>query len=578
MEKGLVVTGSEPLSVEEVKAQVKRIQQIMKAVMKKDEHYGLIPGCGNKPALFKPGAEKLSLTFRLIPEPIIEKTELERGHREYDVSVILRSLTGVVLGTGVGSACTLESKWRYRWDNTGKQVPKEYWKSRDLEVIGGNSFAARKVKDVSGKTSWMIFQRIEHDNPADYYNCVTPDIKVLTHDLQWVPAGEIESGDRLIGVEEHMTTEYARHLAVGEATVFGRKVDQLYEVMFEDGRVVRCNGEHKWLVKKVGLKGTEWVSTQNIHKEITERIGRPRKWSVMSMCTPWVEDTSKEAGYVAGLLDADGSLGTTQLGVLFAQQLNTVLARFQSELLRRGYKLGANPCITQKTIEQRDSQSQVYGMRVLGGFTEQLRLLGSIRPPRLLERWLTRIDLSKRRLEGRGSGAGSPVEVTSVKTIGEGEVVLLGTSCHTYLAEGLVCHNTAKKIAKKRALVDAVLTATAASDIFTQDIEDEDKKDEVVDTTATVAGKPAVRMPADTRNSKKKKEQPVKEEKKQPSVLMQKIHAFKTSLNKLTDSDEAYYKICGTYGAEHSNELDEKAQAKFATELANTIMDLQKKK
>ena len=33
-------------------------------------------------------------------------------------------------------------------------------------------------------------------------------------------------------------------------------------------------------------------------------------------------------------------------------------------------------------------------------------------------------------------------------------------------------YNTVLKMAKKRALVDATLTATAASDIFTQDLED----------------------------------------------------------------------------------------------------------
>ena len=49
---------------------------------------------------------------------------------------------------------------------------------------------------------------------------------------------------------------------------------------------------------------------------------------------------------------------------------------------------------------------------------------------------------------------------------------MLGSSCHTYIAEGLVAHNTCEKMAKKRAHVDAILTATAASDIFTQDVED----------------------------------------------------------------------------------------------------------
>ena len=48
-------------------------------------------------------------------------------------------------------------------------------------------------------------------------------------------------------------------------------------------------------------------------------------------------------------------------------------------------------------------------------------------------------------------------------------------------------YNTVLKMAKKRAHVDAVLTATAASDIFTQDIED---MPEVIDVTPKPA-KPA---------------------------------------------------------------------------------------
>ena len=50
-----------------IKAQVQLIQQVMKEVMQKDEHYGVIPGT-LKPSLLKSGAEKLCLTFRLDPQ------------------------------------------------------------------------------------------------------------------------------------------------------------------------------------------------------------------------------------------------------------------------------------------------------------------------------------------------------------------------------------------------------------------------------------------------------------------------------------------------------------------------------
>jgi hypothetical protein len=454
--------------------QVGVIHDVLNAVMKVDEHYGTIPGT-NKPSLYKPGAEKLSLVFRLRPEYEIRRSDLGGGHREYEVVCTLYHIpTGQSVGQGVGSATTMEGKYRYRTgpvEFTGKPVPKEYWKERDIKLIGGKGFITKK----NDEGQWEIAirgEQIEHDNPADYYNCVAPETRVLTSDLQWIPAGEVETGDILVGVEENMSNEYSRNFAMGEATVYGRKTDDIFNIAFEDGRTVRCNGEHKWLVKKIGLKGTEWVSTNDIYQEIMERKGRPRNWSVMSVCSPWEEDGSKDAGYIAGLLDADGSLGISQLFVMFAQQDNVVFALIKHELTKRGYSLGVSPCKAEDAVNLSRSQKQVYQLRVLGGFAEQLRLLGSIRPPRLMDRWLTMYDLEGRRLEGRGSGAGRPVRISAIDAIGKGEIVMLGTSCRTYLAEGLVCHNTCLKMAKKRAHVDAILTATAASDIFTQDVED----------------------------------------------------------------------------------------------------------
>ena len=56
-----------PLPTQAVIQHVAAIQDIMRKVMKDGEHYGKIPGCGDKPTLLKPGAEKLAMTFRLCP-------------------------------------------------------------------------------------------------------------------------------------------------------------------------------------------------------------------------------------------------------------------------------------------------------------------------------------------------------------------------------------------------------------------------------------------------------------------------------------------------------------------------------
>ena len=83
---------SAPLTANDIKSQVALIQDVMKTVMLKGEHYGVIPGCGDKPALLKPGAEKLNLTFRMAPDPQTEVVDLGDGHREYRVKCEMRSI------------------------------------------------------------------------------------------------------------------------------------------------------------------------------------------------------------------------------------------------------------------------------------------------------------------------------------------------------------------------------------------------------------------------------------------------------------------------------------------------------
>lgn len=169
-DQSLTAVPMQSMSVTEVRAQATLIQDLMKAVMVEDTHYGKIPGCGDKPALFKPGAEKICLIFGLVPSFDIQVKELPGGHREYETTCTLtHRQTGQVVGQGVGVCSTMESKYRYRWDNTGKPVPKEYWDTRNPDLLGGPAFAARK-QWVDGKQVWLIFQKTEHSDPADYYN------------------------------------------------------------------------------------------------------------------------------------------------------------------------------------------------------------------------------------------------------------------------------------------------------------------------------------------------------------------------------------------------------------------------
>jgi len=164
------------------------IEEVAQKVMRENVHYGKIPGCGDKPTLLKPGAEKLAVTFRLSPSYEVEEKEMDNGHRQFNVTCRLVSIvTGAFIGAGVGSCSTMESKYRFRagaGELTGVPVPKSYWDTRKTNPgqavkilkdaankagIDGDKFGTKK----NDAGMWEITthgEKVEHDNPADYYN------------------------------------------------------------------------------------------------------------------------------------------------------------------------------------------------------------------------------------------------------------------------------------------------------------------------------------------------------------------------------------------------------------------------
>jgi hypothetical protein len=102
------------MRVEDVIQQMNCVHDLMKRAMTPDD-FGTIPGCGDKPALKKPGAEKLNLLFRLAPTYEVAERAMGGEHREYRVTCTLTHIpTGQVYGQGEGLCSTMESKYRWR--------------------------------------------------------------------------------------------------------------------------------------------------------------------------------------------------------------------------------------------------------------------------------------------------------------------------------------------------------------------------------------------------------------------------------------------------------------------------------
>jgi len=168
------------VAVTDITKQYDLIVQAMKQVMKEGEHYGTIPGCGDKKTLKKPGAEVLLVLFGLSTDVIVSRFDMPNSHREVECKITVFAPSGRQLGTGVGSCSTMESKYRFRTgpsEITGKLVPQEYWNVRGSDpkkardILGGKGFVPTKGDD----GQWHIAiqgERVENDNPADQYNTV----------------------------------------------------------------------------------------------------------------------------------------------------------------------------------------------------------------------------------------------------------------------------------------------------------------------------------------------------------------------------------------------------------------------
>jgi hypothetical protein len=176
------------LTVSQLVQQRDLVLSAMSNLMKENQHYGKIPGCGEKPTLLQPGAQTLAHLFRLRSEYDVQLVELPADHREYRIKCRLFHMgTGMPVSEGVGLCSTMESKFRYRsaeasFKDTGQPLPKTYWDlknkqpeaaKRQLEEAYGKGAGPRKI---NGNWNVVIYEqsdeKIEHPNIADTLNTV----------------------------------------------------------------------------------------------------------------------------------------------------------------------------------------------------------------------------------------------------------------------------------------------------------------------------------------------------------------------------------------------------------------------
>ena len=251
--------------------------------------------------------------------------------------------------------------------------------------------------------------------------CVAPRTKVLKANLIWEEARDLKVGDELIGFDEKFSVEkgigkgHKSKNKFRHTTITGIKIVTLPLVkVYTNKGITKVAANHKFVARKPKYK-REWVEARNLKPGMLMPF----------LSSPWETEVSKDSGWIAGILDGEGWCS----GIVgFAQNKGLVLDKMSCLLKERGFHF--------RTSTGSNSTAQV---EVLGGFGEQLRLLGSLRPIRLLPKapsiW------EGKSIAGKSMEPAVVLAIEPVAETDENKAIAITTTTGTYISDGFFSHN-----------------------------------------------------------------------------------------------------------------------------------------
>jgi hypothetical protein len=192
--------------LQEVQQRVDAIHRIMAKQMKKDVHYGVIPGT-KKPTLYKPGSEILLLTFRVAIDP--EITDLSTPDEiRYRIRAIGRHVpTDSFMGAGVGECSSNEEKFLWRAalskeefndtpeDQRRYKYKKEWDRGRSMVV------KVEQIKVPPADAANAVLKRAKKRAQVDFCLTAMAASEIFTQDVEDLPDGYLNDDSPSVSTE-----------------------------------------------------------------------------------------------------------------------------------------------------------------------------------------------------------------------------------------------------------------------------------------------------------------------------------------------------------------------------------------
>lgn len=300
--------------------------------------------------------------------------------------------------------------------------------------------------------------RYDEDNcNSECSYCLTPEALVLTSDLRWVKLGEVKVGDVLFGFNEYNKYKTSRRYETSTVTHIHREIRPLMEVTLENGDVIKTTQDHQWLARARGGVSYQWIKTKDLWVNGVNVFGKrksgPHTENVTTVvCKPFLivkQDESYESGWIAGMIDADGHItqqnihnpdGTIRYGLRVGVAQSDKYVDICERIISCLEKFSGNNKPCRQTMDNRRddkkngirSNYQTFQYLLTGTNVEKLQFLMRVRPKKLSKLDVNKIGKLKSQYD---------TKVKSVRTIGVGEIVVMETSSHTFIANGYAMHN-----------------------------------------------------------------------------------------------------------------------------------------
>lgn len=221
-------------SPEVVRKQIEKIrllQATIKEVLVKDVDYGTIPGCGDKPTLFKSGAEKVLITFSLQSEyELVQNTENfdGKGFFSYTVKSLIFA-NGIKITEGLGHANSKETKFAYKWVAKNKlphDLNPELLPSRKKTGSYGEYWEYRVEEDMNSKAN-TILKMAKKRAQVDAVLTVANLSELFTQDFDDLLDGDQETPqDKVNNLKEQIKNKEATTTTASVCSVCNKSIPE----------------------------------------------------------------------------------------------------------------------------------------------------------------------------------------------------------------------------------------------------------------------------------------------------------------------------------------------------------------